>query len=286
MAKVSQSLQQKLQQRLSPQQIQVVRLLEIPLAQLEQRIKKELEENPTLEEGELQENLEGGQEATVQEADNLQEYENEYSIDDYGREEYTEQIEPSQDDEFSVDDYLSDDDFDISYREPGYGSSSGDDDYEAPLANAVTFRDQLLEQLGYLRISDNERRLAEYIIDNLDADGYLRRNLSALRDDLLLLQGVDVSLPALEGALQRVQELDPPGIGAQSLQECRLLQLREQHSEVAANARRILEQCYQRFVQKHYARIQEELHLEPEALKAAIDYISKLNPKPGGMTDA
>lgn len=286
MAKVSQSLQQKLQQRLSPQQIQVVRLLEIPLAQLEQRIKKELEENPTLEEGELQENLEGGQETTAQEADNLQEYENEYSIDDYGREEYTEQIEPSRDDEFSVDDYLSDDDFDTSYREPGYGASSSDDDYEAPLANAVTFRDQLLEQLGYLRIDEQERRLAEYIIDNLDADGYLRRNLSALRDDLLLLQGVDVSLPALEGALQRVQELDPPGIGAQSLQECLLLQLREQHSEVAANARRILEQCYQRFVQKHYARIQEELHLEPEALKAAIDYISKLNPKPGDMADA
>lgn len=270
MAKVSQSLQQKLQQRLSPQQIQVVRLLEIPLAQLEQRIKKELEDNPTLEEGGQEESLEGTEEAPLME---------------YGDERQEEEsLSSGGEDEFSIDDYLSDDEFDSAYREPAYGGSD-DQDYEAPLANAVTFRDQLLEQLGYLRISEEERRLAEYIIGNLDADGYLRRPLAALRDDLLLLQGEDVPLRTLERALRWVQELEPAGIGAQSLQECLLLQLRGQESEVAVNARHILEQCYQRFVQKHYTRIQEELRLSPEKLRAALDYISKLNPKPGDMGD-
>ena len=271
MAKVSQSLQQKLQQRLSPQQIQVVRLLEIPLVQLEQRIKKELEENPTLEEG-------GGESVEVGE---------ETAPTDYG-DEHPEEQEVSLsggEDEFSVDDYLPDDEFDLAYREPAYGGSDAEE-YETPLVNAVTFRDQLLEQLGYLRISDDERRLAEYIIGNLDADGYLRRPLAALRDDLLLLQGDDVPLRTLESALRRVQELEPAGIGAQSLQECLLLQLRGQNSEVATNARHILAQCYQRFVQKHYQRIQEELHLSPESLRAALDYISKLNPKPGDMGDS
>lgn len=267
MARVSQSLQQKLQQRLSPQQIQVVRLLEIPLAQLEQRIKKELEDNPTLEEGEAPEN--DSENVELQEYDDSTE--NETSA-------------TTSEDEFSVDDYLPDDEYDSDYREPNYGGEERE--YESPLATVVSFRDQLLEQLGYQRISEEIRKLAEYIIGNLDSDGYLRRNLPALRDDLLLLQGLDVPLEKLEQALAVVQELEPRGIGATTLQECLLLQLKGQNSEVAKNARLILERSYQRFVQKHYQRIQEELHLSEEDLRAALDYISKLNPKPGDMADA
>ncbi len=267
MARVSQSLQQKLQQRLSPQQIQVVRLLEIPIAQLEQRIKKELEDNPTLEEGEAPD-----QET---EATELQEY-NEDSE--------TEASASTSEDEFSVDDYLPDDEYDSDYRDTSNGSAERE--YELPLATVVSFRDQLLEQLGYQRISEETRKLAEYIIGNLDNDGYLRRNLSALRDDMLLLQGIDVPLEKLERALAVVQELEPRGIGATTLQECLLLQLKGQNTTVARQARLILERCYQRFVQRHYQRIQEELHLSEDELRAALDYISKLNPKPGDMADS
>lgn len=267
MARVSQSLQQKLQQRLSPQQIQVVRLLEIPLAQLEQRIKKELEDNPTLEEGEAPEN--DAENVELQEYDETTEHDSSTE---------------SSDDEFSMDDYLSDDEYESDYREPNYGGEERE--YESPLATAVSFRDQLLEQLGYQRISEGIRKLAEYIVGNLDNDGYLRRNLAALRDDMLLLQGIDVPMEELRQALAVVQELEPRGIGATSLQECLLLQLKEQQSEVAKNARLILKRCYLRFVQKHYQRIQEELHLSEEELRAALDYISKLNPKPGDMGDA
>ena len=257
MARVSQSLQQKLQQRLSPQQIQVVRLLEIPLAQLEQRIKKELEDNPTLEEGE----------APDSDSENVE-------LQEYDDSTENETSATTSEDEFSVDDYLPDDEYDSDYREPNYGGEERE--YESPLATVVSFRDQLLEQLGYQRISEEIRKLAEYIIGNLPA----------LRDDLLLLQGLDVPLEKLEQALAVVQELEPRGIGATTLQECLLLQLKGQNSAVAKNARLILERSYQRFVQKHYQRIQEELHLSEEDLRAALDYISKLNPKPGDMADA
>ena len=254
MARVSQSLQQKLQQRLSPQQIQVVRLLEIPLAQLEQRIKKELEDNPTLEEGEAPES----------ETENIE-------LQDYDEASENEVSDTSNEDEFSVDDYLSDDEYDSDYRELSSGSEERE--FESPLATMVSFRDQLLEQLGYQRISQETRKLAEYIIGNLDTDGYLRRNLSALRDDLLLLQGWDVPLEKLEEALAVVQELEPRGIGATTLQQCLLLQLKGIHSKVAHNARLILERCYQRFVQKHYLRIQEELHLSEDDLRAILSSV-------------
>lgn len=267
MARVSQSLQQRLQQRLSPQQIQVVRLLEIPLAQLEQRIKKELEDNPTLEEG-----------ASPDSENETEE------IADYSAATSDEESPTKSDDEFSLDDYLPDDEYESGYRDLGYG---GDErDFETPLATVVSFRDQLLEQLGYQRISESERQLAEYLIDNLDSDGYLRRTLPALRDDLLLLQGLDIAMPELEKALKIVQNLDPKGIGASSLQECLLLQLRGVKGTTARNARNIIERCYQRFIQKHYQRIQEELHISQEELSAALDYIAKLNPKPGDMSDS
>ncbi len=266
MAKVSQSLQQGLQQRLTPQQIQVVRLLEIPLTQLEQRIKKELEDNPTLEEGESPES--------------------ENPLEAVGAEDGFQNIPEgeelhSSEDEFSVDDYLSDDDYDSEYSTSNYEEN----ERETPLPTQISFRDQLLEQLGYQRISERERQLAEYIIGNLDADGYLRRDLSALRDDLLIFQGLEVSLSAFERALSIVQELEPHGIGARSLQECLLLQLREQNSELAKIAKNILTRCYNHFVQKHYQRIQDELHLSEKQLREVLDFISKLNPKPGDLAE-
>lgn len=266
MVKLKQSLQQKLQQRLSPQQIQVIRLLEIPTLQLEERVKQELEENPTLEEGPPLEDMEVQEERDG--ADAGEEYESE-----------------SVEEEFSMEDYV---DLDDDYAMYAYRNDSGSDDdpalrTEQRYAEATTFRDSLLEQIRFRRADKETLALAEYIVGNLDADGYLRRDLRSLTDDILLTHGESIPLEHFEEALRLVQTLEPRGVGARSLQECLLLQLEGCDSAEQQLARRVLEECYEEFTRKHYAKIRDRLDIDEESLKAAVDEIVKLNPKPGDL---
>lgn len=267
MAKMKIGLQQRLQQRMSPQQIQVVRLLELPVQQFEQRIKRELEENPTLEEGPSAESDTG--------YDSTEEY-------DDAAETAT---ESSGDDEFTLEDYLDDDD---EFAQVPYSGRSSDYDpdsprEEMPYAVARTFREQLLEQLGYRRIAPDTRRLAEYIVGNLDADGYLRRDLQSLADDLLLMHGETVDVKQFEKALEVVQSLEPKGIGARSLEECLLLQLEGVADAAADHARQIVLRYFDLFTRKHYEKIQAEMGLDNAALREAIEAIMRLNPRPADL---
>lgn len=266
MVKLKQSLQQKLQQKLSPQQIQVIRLLEIPTLQLEERVKQELEENPTLEEGPPLEDTEMQGQSESSDA--------EEGYDEEGA-----------DEEFSVEDYVDLED-DYAIYSPRNGADSDDDPAlrtEQRYAEATTFRDSLLEQIRFRRASKETLALAEYIVGNLDADGYLRRDLRALVDDILLMHGETIPLERFEEALRLVQTLEPRGVGARSLQECLLLQLESCETPLQQLARRILEECYEEFTRKHYDKIQERLGIDEEALKSAIEEIVKLNPKPGDL---
>jgi RNA polymerase sigma-54 factor len=253
------SLQQKLLQKLSPQQIQVIKLLEIPTLLLEQRIKKELEENPVLE---LEQD---GQEP---------EEDNEIRDDDT----------PDTDvdnDEFTFDDYY-DEDEDIPSYKLNVNNYSKDDVYvDIPFSVGTSFHEFLYEQLGMVKLTEEQSQLAEYIIGNIDDDGYLRRDLSAISDDLAFNQNVEVTEDELYKILKVIQEFDPPGVGARDLQECLLIQIRKKHGEIQHIAHNILNEFFDEFTKKHYSKIQNRLELSDKELKDAIDLILKLNPKPG-----
>lgn len=256
---LKQKLQQKLLQKLSPQQIQVIKLLEIPTMQLEQRIKKELEENPTLEEG--------------------SEYEDEFQeVDDTPQEETS-----TNDEEFTLEDYLNDEDIpEYRLRESNY--SKDDKREEIPFSTGVTFHENLVAQLGLRVLSDKQRMLGQYLIGNIDDDGYLRRSLSAITDDLAFSVGIEVSEKELEEVLNIIHDFEPSGVGARDLQECLLLQMRSKDQslpEVQLSIQ-ILENYFNEFTRKHYDKIMLRLNLTDDELKLAIDEIIKLNPKPGG----
>lgn len=254
---LKQRLQQKLLQKLSPQQIQMIKLLEIPAIQLEQRIKKELEENPVLEEG---------AEETHADQEDVKE----------------EQVEEQQD-EFSLEDYMQDDEI-PSYRLNSQNHSSDQKREEIPFSMGSSFRDQLKAQLGLRKLSEEQEVLAEYILGNIDDDGYMRRELEAVADDLAFSVGKETSYEALHEVLMIIQEFDPPGVGARSLQECLLLQierkdLSDPHTQLA---QKILKMHFDEFTNKHYEKIIGRLNIEEDMLKEALDEILRLNPKPGG----
>lgn len=251
-------IQQKLLQKLSPQQIQVIKLLEIPTLQLEQRIKKELEENPVLE-------LEGeGQDPDE---------ENEIRDD----------AEPNNDvdnDEFTFDDYFEDDD--IPTYKLNTNNYSKDDVYvDIPFSVGTSFHEFLHEQLGMVNFTEEQQQLAEYIIGNIDDDGYLRRDLASISDDLAFNMNMEVSEDELLQILTIIQEFDPPGVGARDLRECLLNQLKKKKGDDQKIAYLILSDFFDEFTKKHYSKIQTRLELSDEDLKDAIEYILKLNPKPG-----
>lgn len=253
---LKQRLQQKLLQKLSPQQIQVIKLLEIPTMLLEQRIKKELEENPILEEGD--------------------------EIDD-NQEEITEEEVAKDDDEFTLDDYLNDEDV-PSYRLNANNTSKDDKHEEIPFSTGVSFHEHLESQLGLRVLTEKEFELAKYIIGNIDEDGYLRRKLIAISDDIAFSMGISVNEDELEQLLYIIHDFDPPGVGARDLQECLLLQInaKDQTIPAVALARKIIKYHFDEFTRKHYDKIDAKLNLEEDQLKDAIDEILKLNPKPGG----
>ncbi|TXC85158.1 RNA polymerase factor sigma-54 [Luteibaculum oceani] len=257
---LKQTLQQKLLQKLSPQQIQLMKLLQVPTVELEKRIKQELEENPVLEEG--REELE---------TDN--EYENEYEEEDTRTE---------AEKEIDIEDYLNDDDI-PDYKL--YSSNHGKDVEEKgiPISGGSTFHDNLKAQLDLRILSEKQRKIGEHLIGNLDDDGYLRREMEALVDDLAFTQNILCDIDELEDVLLIIQDLEPYGVGARNLQECLQIQLDKKNldTEPLIFAHRIIEYHFEEFTKKHYKKILADLEIEEEDLKDAINEITKLNPRPG-----
>lgn len=254
---LKQSLQHKLLQKLSPQQIQLMKLLQVPTVELEQRIKQEIEENPALEEG----------------ADD-------FDQDTEKEEEWETEVDDSRED-FDVSDYLDDDtpDYKLSVRNHG----ADNDDKAIPLAGGQSFHDILISQIG-LRVRDEKmREITATIIGNLDESGYLRREVENMMDDLAFSQNIMATEEEILEGLSIVQDLEPPGIGARDLKECLLLQLERKVPTVAIKtAEAILENCFDEFTKKHYNKILKKLEIEEEDLRDAVNEIVKLNPKPGG----
>ena len=254
---LKQHLAQKLEQRLSPQQIQLMKLLQVPTMELEQRIKQEIEENPALEEG----------------LDTVE--------DDFANEEdYTEELDGSTD--FDLSEYMDDDSPD--YKTQVNNRSNDDEEYFVPLSGEQSFQEKLVEQLHLLDLDDTQFSIADVIIGNLDESGYLNRTVFALVDDLAFSANIYVTEKQVEEVLALVQELDPAGVGARDLRECLLLQLkRTQSGDITRfTAKKIVEDHFEEFIKKHYDKIQLKLEIEDQDLKEAIDEILKLNPKPGG----
>lgn len=252
-------LQQKLLQKLSPQQIQVIKLLEIPTLQLEQRIKKELEENPVLE---LEsENPSNDEENEIRDDDSDNDVDN---------------------DEFTFDDYYDEEEDNIPSYKLNTNNYSKDDKYiDIPFSVGTTFHEFLYEQLGVIELPEEKRMLAEYLIGNIDDDGYLRRDLLAISDDLAFNMNMEVSEDDLYDILMVIQEFDPPGVGARDLRECLLIQLNRKKGADIGTARIIVKDYFDEFTKKHYSKIQAKLDLSDDDLKHSIDQILKLNPKPG-----
>ena len=252
------SLQQKLLQKLSPQQIQVIKLLEIPTMQLEQRIKKELEENPVLE----------------MESDNPNETLESENEDDSDNN--------ADDEEFSFDDYLTDEDEVPSYKTSTNNYSKDDEKYvDIPFSVGTSFHENLYEQLGMVNLSEEDRQLAQYIIGNIDDDGYLRRDLLSISDDLAFNMNIEVPEEKLEEILLVIQQFDPVGVGGRDLRECLLIQLNRKKDKGLDLARVIVNDYFDEFTKKHYQKIKKKLELTDEELKEGIEQVLKLNPKPG-----
>lgn len=254
---LKQTLSQKLLQKLSPQQIQLMKLLQVPTMELDQRIKEEIEENPALEEG--------------------AEEDESFESEDY--EENDAATEAEQD--FDINDYLDDDM--PQYKTAVNNTSSDDEDKSMPMSGGISFHDVLISQLGLRKLTQKERAIAETIIGNIDEDGYLRREIEAMVDDLAFTQNINCTEEEIEDVLFLVQDFEPAGVGARDLRECLLLQLeRRHHGNIPVfTAKKILEKCFDEFTKKHYDKIMAKFEIEDEDLKDAIDEIVKLNPKPG-----
>ncbi|MEO8587936.1 MAG: RNA polymerase factor sigma-54 [Flavobacteriales bacterium] len=262
---LKQGLFQKLQQKLSPQQIQLMKLLQVPTVELEQRIKQEIEDNPALEEGEDHEEEEAPTEEQAIEEQNQ---------DADGNDE-------NERDDFDLSDYFQDDDT-PDYKLSVKNSGPDEEERVMPLAGGTTFQDSLKAQLGLRACDDRTELLAEHLIGNLDEDGYLRRDVDAIVNDLAFTQNVICTREELLKALKEVQSLDPAGVGARDLRECLLLQVdRMPHSLEQRVGREILDKNFEAFSKKHYERILDRLEIDEDALKGAIDLIVHLNPKPG-----
>ncbi|MEM8564853.1 MAG: RNA polymerase factor sigma-54 [Bacteroidota bacterium] len=250
-------LTQSLQQKLSPQQIQFIKLLQIPTAELETRVEEELEDNPALEEG-----MEEPEDTT----------------EEFGDEEATDK------DDIDVEDYLRDDDF-SGYKMQGDGDN---EDKEMPIAMHSTLNERLLDQLGFLKLDDRQTAIGEQLLGSIESDGYIRRDLDAIINDLAFSQNIETDIDEVEEILRKIQTFDPPGIGARTLQECLLLQLERRQDEQSIDvyvATKILEECFDEFTKKHYSKIMKKLDIEDEDfVKDAIELIRKLNPKPGGSS--
>ncbi len=269
---LSQSLQQKLLQKLSPQQIQLMKLLQVPTANLEERIKEELEENPALE---LEE------EKHDENADEIK--------DEFSEAEKEEFDEPDgSTDEYEnidVSEYVSDSDDDVAdYKLRDDNYPEDDDKKTLPYKTETSFFDMLLDQLGLLKLSETEQRIAEQIVGSIDEDGYLRRETAAIVDDLAFRQNIVATEEDVESIIKKIQHFDPPGVAARDLQECLLIQLQRQKDEGknVDTAMTAIKKYFDEFTKKHYEKIQRGLNLNEDQLKEVMLQIIRLNPKPGG----
>ncbi len=263
---LKQELNQKLQQKLSPQQIQLMKLVQLPTVAFEQRVEQEIEENPALDD-----------ETEFQREEEL--FENNDNDEDYDQEEYKDSID---DIDINVDDYLSDDEY-PSYKSYTNNYSDDDEDKQIPYAQGTTFIQSLKSQLHTFRLNDNDMVLADFLIGNLDDDGYLRRDLRSIVDDLAFTQNIATTEEKLNDLLENyIQKLDPTGVGARNLQECLLIQLRsKQQTDSVQLAEEILSESFEAFTKKHYAKIIQKYNISEEQLRDAINEIEHLNPKPG-----
>jgi len=256
---------QSLQQKLSPQQIQFIKLLQVPTAELEGRIEEELEINPALEEGMDEEKQEDSNEDSA-------ETENEEFEETSGAEA-----------EIDIKDYLQDDDY-SGYKMQGDGDD--DEDREMPMPTTSSLHEQLMNQLDFLGLNEKQYAIGKQLVGSIESDGYIRRDLEAIVNDLAFSQGIDTTFEDTESILRKIQTFDPPGIAARNLQECLLLQLDRMdngHDIDVAVAKKIISECFEEFTKKHYQKIQKKLDTEDEEfVRDAIDLIVKLNPKPGG----
>lgn len=258
---LKQHLQFKLSQKLSPQQIQLMKLIQLPTQAFEQRLKQELEENPALE---------GGKESKDDfdaEFDNSDDFNDNESINA---------------EDINVDEYLSDDEI-PDYRTHANNYSSDDDDKTMPYAAGTSFTQHLINQLNTYRLNDEERDIAVFLVGSVDESGYIRRSISDIMDDLAFTQNVYTTEDKIESVLKIVHQLDPAGVGARNLQECLSIQLHRKeksaHVELAIN---IIEKAFEQFTKKHYKKLLQKFDISEEQLKDAISEIEHLNPKPGG----
>lgn len=256
------SLNQSLQQKLSPQQIQFIKLLQIPTAELDTRIEEELEINPALEEG-------------------MDEYES--KEDDSFDDEYDGDDFKDRNDDLDVEGYLGSDDY-AGYKMQGDGNYS-EEERDSPVATRSSLMDGLMQQFGYLRLTDEQRLVGLQLLGSIESDGYIRRSMQAIVNDLAFSQNVFTDADELEDVLHKIQTFDPPGIAARSLQECLLLQLyrRDIADPSVLLAVRIVDEFFDEFSKKHYEKIQKRLNISDEEIKKVINIITKLNPKPGSV---
>ena len=257
---LKQYLQYKLSQKLSPQQIQLMKLIQLPTQAFEQRLKQELEENPALERGKEKE--EDG-------------FDDIYSDQDY---EENEKIDA---DDINIDDYLSDDEI-PSYRLQANNHSADDESKTIPYASGTSFTQLLTDQLNTFRLENQDYEIAKFLIGSIDDSGYIRRSLLDLTDDLAFTQNIFTDVETLKKVLKVVQQLDPPGVGARNLQECLLIQLqRKEQTPDTERAANMIENAFEQFTKKHYQKLLKKFNISEIELKDAILEIERLNPKPG-----
>lgn len=268
---------QKMLQKLSPQQILLMKLLQIPTMELSSRIKEEIEENPALEENESYDEVDNDIDGDIDnDVDN--DMDNDRQDDDY---------DPLSD----FDDYMQDDDDDdAAYKLRTNNYSRDDEHYEAPISSEDSFQDVLIQQLGYRKLDDKKYKIGTYIIGNIDDSGYLSRPIAGIMDDLLFTQNLDVTEEEVMEVLHIIQEFDPAGVGATNLQECLLIQLRrlEEDDEDDVDYTLpilVIEQYFNEFIKKHYDKIVKKSGISERQFRAAMNVILKLNPKPGGAVE-
>lgn len=261
---LKQSLQFKLSQKLSPQQIQLMKLIQLPTLAFEQRLLEEMNENPALETG--------------NEADEFEKDEFD-AQDDYDDFDGNDSIET---DDINIDEYLSNDEI-PDYKLQANNFSEDDDERESPFASPVSFHQDLINQLNTFILSDSDREIAEFLVGNIDDIGYIRRTIQDIVDDLAFTQAIYTDEKNVERMLQVIHELEPSGVGARDLQECLLLQLKHKTpTEYIELASDIVSNQFEAFTKKHYDKLLQKYAISNEQLKKAIHEIEKLNPKPGG----
>ncbi|GER58373.1 RNA polymerase factor sigma-54 [Patiriisocius marinus] len=260
---LKQNLSFKLSQKLSPQQIQLMKLIQLPTQAFEQRISQEMNENPALE---------GGKE----EAEKFDEDINDDYQDDY--DDGTEVIET----DINVDDYLSDDET-PSYKLSANNYSADDEETNMPYASGISFTQHLMAQLNTYRLKEDEKEIALFLVGSVDESGYIRREIADIVDDLAFTQNIYTTNEKVLNVLKKVQDLDPAGVGARDLQECLLLQLeRKEHTPSVTLAIALLDDAFEHFSKKHYKKLLAKFDITEDQLRDAIHEIESLNPKPGG----